>query len=158
MKKKYRRLKIKLISMFIILFLLACGVLLYKEADRVRNEYIREIYTDNALAEELRRNDAMGNDDFIQQIYKTYLKANRFSDVGFYSMVKDRDGNLFAEDQNFILIEKPYGIDDDIKYDRRVLLLGDDFVSDDDSVQQSFASEAFSMLEIIGKCDCRGGS
>ena len=153
MKKKYRKLKIKLISMFIILFLLACGVLLYKEADRVRNEYIREIYTDNALAEELRRNDAMGNDDFIQQIYKTYLKANRFSDVGFYSMVKDRDGNLFAEDQNFILIEKPYGIDDDIKYDRRVLLLGDDFVSDDDSVQQSFASEAFSMLEIIGKCD-----
>lgn len=153
MKKKYRRLKIKLISMFVILYLLACSVLLYQEADRVRTDYIREIYEDNNLLIDLRLYDAMEKEDFIQRVYEAYYSAERFPDVGFYSMLKDREDNIYAEDQNFLIINKPYGLDDDIKYDRRILILGDDFVSDDESAQISFATQGFSKLEIIGKCD-----
>ena len=105
------------------------------------------------LTYDLRRNNAMESDDFIQQVYEDIYHVNRYENVGFYTMLMDREGNKYAEDQNFIIVEKAYGFDEEVKYDRRVLLLGDDRVSKNETVRISFEARSYSQLEIIGKCD-----
>ena len=153
MKKKYRWLKIKLISMFVVIYLFANFMLLEFEAKRVTEELQHNIIEKTYLTYDLRRNNAMESDDFIQQAYEEIYHVNRYENVGFYTMLMDREGNKYAEDQNFIIVEKAYGFDEEVKYDRRVLLLGDDRVSKNETVRISFEAHNYSQLEIIGKCD-----
>lgn len=153
MKKKYRWLKVKLIAIFIVIYLVANGLILTFEAERICEEYHRDIINNTDIVYFLRMNNATEQEDFIQQVYNVISKAERYPDVGFYCVLKDREGNIYAEDQNFIIVEKTYDTEDGEKYDRRILLLGDDFVSDDENARISFINGSFSKLEIIGKCD-----
>ena len=153
MKKKYRWLKIKLIFMFVVIYLFTNFMLLEFEAKRVTEELQKNIIEKTYLTYDLRRNNAMESDDFIQQVYKDIYHVNRYENVGFYTMLMDREGNKYAEDQNFIIVEKAYGFDEEVKYDRRVLLLGDGRVSKNENIRISFEGHGYSQLEIIGKCD-----
>lgn len=152
MKKKYRWLKVKLISIFIVIYLIANGLILGFEADKVCKEYYQDIAKSTDSMAELKYY-YMYDEDLILQMYDALEGVRRFPDIGFYCVLKDKEGNIYAEDQNFIIVEKPYETEDGEKYDRRVLLLGDEFVSNDEYVNTSFQISAFSQLEIIGKCD-----
>ena len=128
MKKKYRRLKIKLILMFVVLYLLACGVLVYKEANVVMTENIRQIYAYGDVSLPLRMNDYESETEFIKEAYNSYYEnAGTISDIGFYSMLVDCENEeKLIEFQNFIIINKLDSLKEDI-VDTRILLLNDEF-------------------------------
>lgn len=149
MKKHYFKLKVKIITLVVIVLLLGCGVLTYHKADQIRSDYLREINDNSGLATTLRMNGAESCDDFIQQVYYEYSNIHRFSDdVGFYSMLKDKHGNTLAEDQNFLIVHK--GGDE---HNSRIILLGDDFITDNEGSYVGFAIGAVSKMEITGTCD-----
>lgn len=149
MKKHYLKLKVKIITLVVIVLLLGCGVLTYHKADQIRSDYLREINDNSGLATTLRMNGAESCDDFIQQVYYEYGNIHRFSDdVGFFSMLKDKNGNTLAEDQNFLIVHK--GGDE---HDRRIVLMGDDFITDNEGSYVGFAIGAVSKMEITGICD-----
>ena len=167
MKKKYRRLKIKVISMFVILYTLACGVLLYQEANNVKNEYLTEIYDYEDVSFRLETEDYESEAEFIKTAYDNYYKyaQTNFDDIGFYSMLVDlKNEEKLIEFQNFIIINKMDSQSDDI-VDTRILLLDDGFGYRDrdeyDEVNGKLSGEERAefthnfkdILEIKGTCD-----
>lgn len=156
MKKNYLKLKIMLVAIMLIVLVVGCCVMTYLKAKDIQEEYISEIYMLDNIDANLRMSAAVWMDDetdIIQQVYYEYYKIPRYDDVGFYSMLKDASGNTLAEEQNFILISKY-----DSEYyletsDKRVILMGDDSVTEDEGAQISFAIGSFSEVEIKGTCD-----
>lgn len=166
MKKKYRKLKIKLILMFVVLYLLACGVLVYKEANVVMTENIRQIYDYGDVSIPLRMNDYGSETEFIKEAYNSYYEnAGTISDIGFYSMLVDRENEeKLIEFQNFIIINKLDSSKEDI-VDTRILLLDDEFGYLDESQYDEvdgepsgnekwhFIHNFLDELDIQGTCD-----
>ena len=152
MKTQYRKLKVKLTALVLIVLVLGCSVLTYQKADTIRTEYIRLIHEQIDFVVPLRWSaDEMGERDMILQTYDAFCNISTISgDVGFYSMLKNADGNTLAENQNFVIIRK---IEDNEEVDKRVILLGMEYVSDDKSIQHTFAGAFFSGTEIKGTCD-----
>ena len=149
MKKDYLKLKIKMTLLVLTIFLVACSVLTYQRADTIRRELMGYAYDAESYVVDLRMNDVEESEELIQQVYEVYSKVPRISDyVGFYSMLKDADGNTLAEDQNFIIVQKVGE-----KIEKRVILLGDAWISDLESTQIEFCNNSFERLEIQGMCD-----
>jgi len=151
MKKTYFKLKLRVIALVVVVLLLGCGMLTYQRADHIRDDYSALIMDDYGFERTLRLNSACESDDFIQQVYYEYCKVGRDSDIGFYSMLKDGEGNTLAEDQNFMIVKK--ADDNEDENDWRVLLLEESFGHDDFGSTWSFANGFFSKMEIIGTCD-----
>ncbi len=149
MKKKYFRLKIKIAMLIVGIMLLGCGVLTYQRADRVRDYYMGQI---NKSAQFIDKSDDGGvksKEQLIKQAYTTYYNTLRISDnVGFYSMLKDKEGNTLAYEQNFILVYRLTGTPD-----MRIILLGDDFVTDSKSARIGFEIQSYEKMKIEGTCD-----
>lgn len=164
MKKKYRRLKITIISLFVILYLLACGVLLYQEAYNVKNEYFKEIYDYEDVSLRLETEDYESKAEFIKSAYDNYYKYVKinFDDVGFYSMLVDLENEeKLIEFQNFIIVSKMDSQKANI-VDTRILLLDDGFgYRDRDEYDEKYSCEKRAeftenfkdILEIKGTCD-----
>lgn len=151
MKKGYLKLKIKVTLLVIVILLLGSGMLTYQKADEIREEYTRLINEQTDFVLSVRMNDSYDASDMILRTYDAFSEVSRISDdIGFYSMLKDSKGNLLAEDQNFVLVKK---IENGEFVDSRVILLGNERVSEDDSIQHVFAGKFFEKGEIHGTCD-----
>ncbi len=149
MKKQYTKLKIKLIALIALIIVVGCTVLTYFKAEELENDmwYKCREYSDFVV--NLRLPVWEDPKDIIKQAYYEYNQINlsNDSDVGFYSMLKDEKGNTLAEEQNFLILEKEAE-----ETDLRIILLGDDLISDDEGVQSQFEAVIPSM-EITGTCD-----
>ncbi len=153
MKKQYLKLKIRLTVLLVLILLVGCAVLTYQRADNIRSEYWRQISEQEDLGRIMRYNTISGiKDDFLIKTYEAYSKIIlQDPDIGFYSMVKDVNRNTIAESQNFMIVKK---VDENGEWiDTRILLLGHDYIYEDESSYVSFTINAFSKLEIIGTCD-----
>lgn len=168
MKKKYRKLKIKFISIFVILYLFACGVLLYQEANNVRDEYLREIQEYEDVAVYIRREDYESKAELIKSAYDKYYKYAEtvMDDVGYYSMLVDLENQeKLLEFQNFIIITKMNSQSDEGVEDTRILLLDDVFGyrgedeyaevdgQPSDCEKWEFTHNFKDIIEIKGTCD-----
>lgn len=154
MKRRYFKLKIKLILMVLMIYLLGCGVLIYQEADKIRWEYIEEAQSHGGFINYLHDVNGEYNSEFIKEVYRLYSKnVSRVHDgMGFYSMVIDRKtGEVLIEDQNFLIITKQNMEPSD--EDFRVLLLESNFGFEDFSAQRDFMYGGYDNIEIIGSCD-----
>ncbi len=149
MKKQYFKLKIKLMVLITLIIVIGCTVLTYFKANELANDmwYKCREYSDFVV--NLRWPEWEEPKDIVKQAYYEYnqIYLSNDSDVGFYSMLKDKKGNTLAEEQNFLIFAK--GADDT---DLRIILLGDDLISDDEGVQSQFEAVIPSM-EITGTCD-----
>lgn len=148
MKRNYIRLKNSISIIMVIVLLVSIGIITYQRADDIRFDYILDINDTSGLIQNLRLNEVVYNDDFIQQVYLAYSEVKPHSDdIGFYSMLKDKDGNTLAEYQNFVTFKK--GGDEDY----RILLLEDDFLSDNEEARICFQNGSIVSMEILGTCD-----
>ncbi len=148
MKKNYLKLKIKLIAILFLVLLVGCTVLTYQKAKDIQREYIQQVNKSMYFDATLRMNCADENDDFIQQVYEAYYNVSRDPDIGFYSMLKDKEGNTIAEDQSFIIVQKT-----DNEKDRRIGLLGDKFMDLKEEAILGLGIFSVSEMEIVGVCD-----
>lgn len=166
MKKQYTKLKIKLVTLIILVLVIGCSVLTYQKANEISADCQSQM--DYGFVQDMRWNldFSEGENDIIKHAYRCFDDASRVTDVGFYSMLKDSSGNTVAEDQYYMIVEKS-GEDND----RRIILLGDNFFSDDMYFQTRFGNgnrfkitdsegvvteyehHSFSRIEIIGTCD-----
>lgn len=169
MKKQYTKLKIKLVTLTTMILFIGCIVLTYQKADEIMTDYLAQIDAEESFIADIRRNVGVeGNVENIeQQAYNAFDDVGRIPDVGFYSMLKDSKGNTLAEDQYYIIVEQ--GVEEK---ERRTILLGDHFFTDNEDVQiqfsyganriistdengvkTEFAHGSFSRVEIYGTCD-----
>ncbi len=144
MKMKYVKMKIMISLLVVFVLILGCGVLIYQKADQIRTEYFNEIMPmasgentsmmsvspDNIIMTEQPENES----ELIRQTYIAYRDAlSRYDDnVGGYSMLKDSKGNTLAEEQNYLIVRKWND-----ENDNRIMLLGDEFFSEEASVSMS---------------------
>lgn len=158
MKKSYLKLKIKLISLVVVILLIGCGVLTYQRADEIRTAYRFSARSYSNMHVIVRDYISQGGEDLIQQIYYQYASVWRYTDMGFYSMFKNvKTDETLAEDQKCIIVGKESGEPDE--EDMRVLLLGNEFGKDrygndeGDNGQWQLMNSLISEIEIIGTCD-----
>ena len=158
MKRRYFKLKLKIITVILFLYLLGCGMLTYKEADEIRRVYTDKvsdgIYMSNF--DETAEDEVDG--EFFQAVYDAYVRyGNRYeSEIGFYSMVVDEiTGEILAEEQNFLMVYRSEKINETsvVGKDKRILLLGDDFEYETSDSKYNLISLRFGYLELTGICD-----
>lgn len=155
MKKNYKKLKFITITVMLMVLVIGCCSLTYEKAVFIQEECRREIFDSRDKMNSMRWNMAISEDydDIEKQAYYILSQISRSNDIGFYSMLKDEAGNTLVEEQNFIIISKYSENYDPQSADKRIILLGDDFVTDDEYEQVSFALNSFSSVEIKGLCD-----
>lgn len=154
MKRRYVKLKVKLVLLVVLIYLLGCGALIYQEADKIRWEYSVEARNHEGFVNYLRDIDGGDSSKFIKEVYQVYSRnVSRVHDgMGFYSMVINRKTDeVFIEDQNFLIITKQNMEPTD--EDFRVLLLEPNFGFEDLSAQWDFMYGGYDNIEIIGSCD-----
>ena len=160
MKRRYFKLKVKLIMLVLLIYFLGCGVLIYQEADKIRSKYLETLVNYGDLVVNFGSIHSEYNSDFIKEIYELYGKQvlHSYDDIGFYSALYDmRTGEELVEDQNFMFIYKlskegDEKADNELE-DMRILLLDNEFGNDDFGPQWSLMNGFFSELEITGTCD-----
>ena len=160
MKKNYLKLKIILIAIVVVIMVAGCSLLTYEKAVAVQQEYIDEVHKYADILAEYSWDMYMNGteEDFSNIVKQTYYKYYEISsiyyDIGFYSMLKDGAGNTLANEQNFILIAKnnaSLGLEDS---DKRIILLGNELITDNWCDFVSVANNnTFSRVEIKGVCD-----
>lgn len=152
MKKYYTGLTIKIIVLFLVVLILGCGALTYQKAESIRETYIREINGNTDYIVPLRQNISDGKTgDIVLQVYEIlYQKPEAMDGVGFYCMLKDVEGNTLAEEQNFIFLQR---LTDEEKTDHRVLLLGDQLISDNRAHITNLENQVFCEMTVTGTCD-----
>ena len=109
MKRRYFKLKVKLIMLVLLIYSLGCGVLIYQEADKIRSKYLETLVNYGDLVVNFGSIHSEYNSDFIKEIYELYGKQvlHSYDDIGFYSALYDmRTGEVLVEDQNFMFIYK----------------------------------------------------
>ena len=148
MKKYYFKLKIKIIVVMILVLVVGSGILVYQKADSIRSDYLSIVRDDMDLVYNTRQYLVKGGKDLVKQVYQEYYEILGHDDIGFYSMLKDYEGNTLAETQNFIIIKK-----DNEEEDKRIILLGNEFPKDEEESTIKFAIGAISSMEITGTCD-----
>ncbi len=151
MKRRYFKLKIKLILLVMFIYLVGCAVLIYQEADKIRKEYFEEAINHDGF-DELTYNIYEGySSGYIKFMYRKYLNdVSRLNDgMGFYSMIFNRKtGEILICDQNFLLISK-----NNVEQDFRILLLEEDFGFDNYGPQWALMNKDYRDVEIMGSCD-----
>jgi len=141
-KKYYFKLKIKIIVVMLLVLVVGSGILVYQKADSVRSEYLSLVYDKRYLCDNIRHYLIMGGEELVKQVYQEYYGISGHDDIGFYSMLKDSEGNTLAETQNFIIIKK-----DNEEEDKRIILLGNEFPKDEEESTIKFAIGAISSME-----------
>ncbi len=148
MKKYYFKLKIKIIVVMLLVLAVGSGILVYQKADSIRSDYLTIVYDDADLVSNIRQYLVKGGKDLVKQVYQEFYEISGYDDIGFYSMLKDYEGNMLAETQNFIIIKK-----DNEEEDNRIILLGNEFPKEGENDSISFALGSISSMEINGTCD-----
>ncbi|MBR6697693.1 MAG: HAMP domain-containing histidine kinase [Lachnospiraceae bacterium] len=148
MKKQYFKLKIKVLITVIAIMTVGIIVVTYNKARDIQKEYMSffQLGLNNSLEDYVDDESKL-----IRKVYEGYsYKDTTMDNIGYYSMLKDRKGNILAEYQMFLIIIKGNEIIN--KDDTRILLLGDGF-SNYGSISIVTGLGSLSQLQIEGTCD-----
>lgn len=93
MEKRYKKIKIALVLLIILIYSLCCGVLIYKEAVSIRAEYYDYIKLKLNLPLNLQQFSGEYNGDFVKNAHLINYHATFVPDdnLGFHSMLMDKE-------------------------------------------------------------------
>ena len=151
MKKKYEVFAIKVVMLVLGLFIISAAVLTYEKALQIKDEYRKICYEKSSFITEIRYeiSEDDSTDTVAKSAYNALKNAYVFEDdIGFYSELKDYNGTAIAYSQNYMIARKDNG-------DMRIVLMGEDFPSDDKdtNITIGFAMNSVKEIRIDGVCD-----
>ena len=93
MEKRYKKIKIALVLLIVLIYSLCCGVLIYKEAVCIRAEYYDYIKLKLNLPLNLQQFSGEYNGDFVKNAHLINYHATFVPDdnLGFHSMLMDKE-------------------------------------------------------------------
>lgn len=149
MKKKYTLFTMKMIGFLLVVLFISAAVWTYNEAQKIKNGYWDnfedEQYTlleEFLSIREFCSINEESRDDLIKKVYEKMEKGYIGDDeIGFYCEVKDNQGNVLAQSQNYITVIR--GMD----HEKRFILLKN---STDKKV---FNASDVHVLQIEGVCN-----
>lgn len=158
MEKRYKKIKITLVFLIILIYSLCCGILIYKEAVSIRAEYYDGIKHKLNLPLNLQQFSGEYNGELVKNVYDINFSATFMPDDnwGFHSMLMDNEtGEVLIENQNFLIVRKWEKVSEihSTSNDFRIILLDETFGLEDSGLKWEVINAGKYSFEIYGECD-----
>ena len=158
MEKRYKKIKITLVFLIILIYSLCCGILIYKEAVSIRAEYYDDIKRKLNLPLNLQQFSGEYNGDLVKNAHYINFMATLVSDdnLGFHSMLMDNEtGEVLIENQNFLIVRKSEKVSETVARlkDIRIILLDETFGLEPSGFKWELINSTKYSFEIYGVCD-----